>query len=39
MLTNNTIFVLAIAGEDMGFLDGWGTVATQLEAYATGLMK
>lgn len=24
---------------DMGFLDGWGTVATQLEAYAQGLMK
>lgn len=25
--------------EDMGFFDGWGTVATQLEAYAQGLMK
>jgi uncharacterized protein YndB with AHSA1/START domain len=25
--------------EDMGFFDGWGTVATQLEAYAKGLMK
>ena len=24
---------------DMGFHDGWGTVATQLEAYAQGLMK
>ncbi|MFA5582082.1 MAG: SRPBCC family protein [Paracoccaceae bacterium] len=24
--------------EDMGFFDGWGTVATQLEAYAKGLM-
>lgn len=24
---------------DMGFFDGWGTVATQLEAYAKGLMK
>lgn len=23
---------------DMGFYDGWGTVATQLEAYAKGLM-
>ncbi|MBN8292656.1 SRPBCC family protein [Rhodobacter sp. NTK016B] len=23
--------------EDMGFFDGWGTVATQLEAYAQGL--
>jgi len=23
--------------EDMGFADGWGTVATQLEAYAKGL--
>jgi uncharacterized protein YndB with AHSA1/START domain len=23
--------------EEMGFLDGWGTVATQLEAYALGL--
>jgi uncharacterized protein YndB with AHSA1/START domain len=26
------------AHEDMGFFDGWGTVATQLEAYAKGLM-
>lgn len=25
------------AHEDMGFHDGWGTVATQLEAYAKGL--
>lgn len=25
--------------EDMGFSDGWGTVATQLEAYARGLKK
>ncbi|MEZ5883070.1 MAG: SRPBCC family protein [Paracoccaceae bacterium] len=25
------------AHEDMGFFDGWGTVATQLEAYARGL--
>ncbi|MBX3598236.1 MAG: SRPBCC family protein [Rhizobiaceae bacterium] len=25
--------------EKMGFFDGWGTVATQLEAYAKGLMK
>lgn len=25
--------------EDMGFFDGWGTVATQLETYAKGLMK
>lgn len=25
--------------EDMGFHDGWGTVATQLEAYAKGLQK
>ncbi|MEE2565812.1 SRPBCC family protein [Hyphobacterium marinum] len=25
--------------EDMGFHDGWGTVATQLEAYAKGLKK
>jgi len=25
------------AHEDMGFIDGWGTVATQLEAYAKGL--
>lgn len=25
--------------EDMGFFDGWGTVATQLETYAQGLMK
>lgn len=24
--------------EDMGFYDGWGTVATQLDAYAQGLM-
>ena len=24
--------------EEMGFFDGWGTVATQLEAYAKGLM-
>ena len=24
---------------DMGFYDGWGTVVTQLEAYAQGLMK
>ena len=24
---------------DMGFQDGWGTVATQLEAYAQSLMK
>ena len=24
--------------EDMGFFDGWGTVVTQLEAYAKGLM-
>ena len=24
--------------EDMGFFDGWGTVATQLEAYAKGLV-
>jgi uncharacterized protein YndB with AHSA1/START domain len=23
--------------KDMGFFDGWGTVATQLEAYAQGL--
>jgi uncharacterized protein YndB with AHSA1/START domain len=27
------------AHEDMGFFDGWGTVVTQLEAYAKGLMK
>jgi uncharacterized protein YndB with AHSA1/START domain len=27
------------AHEDMGFFDGWGTVATQLEIYAKGLMK
>jgi uncharacterized protein YndB with AHSA1/START domain len=27
------------AHEDMGFFDGWGTVATQLETYAKGLMK
>ena len=26
------------AHEDMGFFDGWGTVVTQLEAYAKGLM-
>jgi hypothetical protein len=25
--------------EDMGFFDGWGTVVTQLETYAKGLMK
>jgi uncharacterized protein YndB with AHSA1/START domain len=25
--------------KDMGFHDGWGTVATQLEDYARGLMK
>lgn len=25
--------------EEMGFFDGWGTVATQLEAYAKGLMR
>jgi uncharacterized protein YndB with AHSA1/START domain len=25
--------------EDMGFFDGWGTVATQLEAYAKGLSQ
>ena len=25
--------------EDMGFFDGWGTVATQLETYAKGLMR
>ena len=25
--------------EEMGFFDGWGTVATQLEAYAKGLAK
>ncbi len=25
--------------KEMGFFDGWGTVATQLEAYAQGLMK
>ena len=24
---------------EMGFYDGWGTVATQLEDYAKGLMK
>ncbi len=29
----------AKAHSDMGFFDGWGTVATQLEAYAQGLMK
>ena len=28
----------ARAHADMGFHDGWGTVATQLEAYARGLM-
>jgi uncharacterized protein YndB with AHSA1/START domain len=27
------------AHEDMGFFDGWGTVATQLETYAKGLMR
>lgn len=27
------------AHEDMGFYDGWGTVVTQLETYARGLMK
>ena len=27
------------AHEDMGFFDGWGTVVTQLEAYARGLAK
>lgn len=27
------------AHEDMGFFDGWGTVVTQLEAYARGLMR
>ena len=27
------------AHEDMGFFDGWGTVVTQLEEYAKGLMK
>jgi uncharacterized protein YndB with AHSA1/START domain len=27
------------AHEDMGFFDGWGTVATQLEAYAQGLAR
>lgn len=25
--------------EDMGFFDGWGTVATQLETYAKGLAR
>jgi uncharacterized protein YndB with AHSA1/START domain len=25
--------------EEMGFFDGWGTVATQLEAYAKRLMR
>lgn len=25
--------------EDMGFFDGWGTVVTQLETYAKGLVK
>lgn len=29
----------ARAHKDMGFFDGWGTVATQLEAYAQGLAK
>lgn len=29
----------AKAHKDMGFFDGWGTVATQLEAYAQGLAK
>jgi uncharacterized protein YndB with AHSA1/START domain len=28
----------AKAHKDMGFFDGWGTVATQLEVYARGLM-
>jgi uncharacterized protein YndB with AHSA1/START domain len=28
----------AKAHKDMGFFDGWGTVATQLEEYARGLM-
>lgn len=27
------------AHEDMGFFDGWGTVATQLETYASGLKR
>lgn len=27
------------AHEEMGFFDGWGTVVTQLEAYAKGLMR
>ncbi|GGE13448.1 Uncharacterized conserved protein YndB, AHSA1/START domain [Gemmobacter megaterium] len=27
------------AHEDMGFFDGWGTVVTQLETYAAGLMR
>ena len=27
------------AHEQMGFFDGWGTVATQLEAYARGLSR
>lgn len=27
------------AHEEMGFYDGWGTVVTQLEDYAKGLMK
>lgn len=27
------------AHEDMGFFDGWGTVVTQLETYAKGLMR
>ena len=27
------------AHEDMGFFDGWGTVVTQLEDYAKGLLK
>jgi uncharacterized protein YndB with AHSA1/START domain len=29
----------AKAHKDMGFFDGWGTVATQLEAYAQGLKR
>ena len=27
------------AHEEMGFFDGWGTVATQLETYAKGLAR
>ena len=27
------------AHESMGFYDGWGTVVTQLETYARGLMR